>query len=107
MIATDASAEQIASATRCDNVEYRVAPAEQTGLPDASIDLVTVAQALHWFDRERFFAEVKRVLRPGGVLALWVYATSRIGNEAVNDTVQDSPPWDESPIVVCHAREKL
>ena len=89
VIATDASAEQVASATLRHNVEYRVALAEQSGLPDASIDLITVAQALHWFDLSRFFAEAKRVLKPGGILAVWVYATNQFENEDVNQIVQD------------------
>jgi ubiquinone/menaquinone biosynthesis C-methylase UbiE len=89
IIATDASAEQIASAPPRNNVEYRVALAEQSGLPDSSIDLVTVAQAFHWFDHGRFFAEAKRVLKPGGVLAVWVYATNQFEDGAVNHIVQD------------------
>jgi ubiquinone/menaquinone biosynthesis C-methylase UbiE len=89
IIATDASAEQIASAPRRDNVEYRVALAEQSGLAAESVGLITVAQALHWFNQERFFAEVKRVLKPGGVLAVWVYATNRVEGEEVDAIVQD------------------
>jgi len=73
VIATDASAEQIAHAGAPANVSFRVAPAEASGLADNSIDLVTVAQAAHWFDLPRFYAEVRRVLKPGGVLALWGY----------------------------------
>ncbi|MDX1509219.1 MAG: class I SAM-dependent methyltransferase [Woeseiaceae bacterium] len=73
VIATDASAEQIASAIEADAVDYRVAHAESSGLDTASVDLVTVGQALHWFDRPRFFAEVERVLAAGGVLAAWCY----------------------------------
>ena len=71
--ATDASAEQLAAAESHPRVHYRVARAEQSGLTPASVDLVTVAQALHWFDRHRFYDEVRRVLRPGGVLAAWCY----------------------------------
>jgi len=89
VVATDASREQIASATPHPNVEYRVAPAEQSGLPDASIDLVTVAQALHWFDLERFYAEARRVLRPGGLLAAWAYGINKVDGEAVDHLVQD------------------
>lgn len=73
VVATDASAEQIASARPQHNIDYRVAPAEAPGLGSGTIDLVTVAQALHWFDVERFFAAAKDVLRPGGVLAYWCY----------------------------------
>jgi ubiquinone/menaquinone biosynthesis C-methylase UbiE len=89
VIATDGSAQQIASAPQRHNIEYRVALAEQSPLPDASAGLVTVAQALHWFDHSRFFAEVKRVLKPGGALAVWVYATNRLEGEQVDALVQD------------------
>ena len=89
VIATDGSAQQIAAAPRCDNVEYRVALAEESGLADESVGLVTVAQALHWFNLERFFAEVKRVLKPNGTLAVWVYATHRVEGEEVDSVVQD------------------
>jgi len=73
VVATDASADQIAQARPHPAVSYRVAPAEASGLATASVDLVSVAQAAHWFDLPAFHAEVKRVLRPGGVLALWCY----------------------------------
>jgi SAM-dependent methyltransferase len=75
VIATDASAAQIEHASPHPRVEYRVAPAEASGLPDRSVTLVTVAQALHWLDRPRFYAEVRRVTRPGSVLAVWTYHT--------------------------------
>lgn len=78
VIATDASAEQIAQAEVADKVHYRVASAEHSGLPDHSADLVTVAQAAHWFNLADFYAEVRRVARPGGVLALWCYGLTRI-----------------------------
>ncbi len=73
IIATDASAEQIAHAGAPGNVVFRVATAEASGLDARSVDLVSVAQAAHWFDLPRFFAEAQRVLKPGGVLALWGY----------------------------------
>lgn len=73
VIATDASTEQIAHARGPDTVEFRVATAEASGLPDRSVDLLTVAQAAHWFDRPRFYTEARRVLKPGGVIALWGY----------------------------------
>lgn len=73
VVATDASSEQIAHADGPSNVYFRVVSAEAGGLADDSTDLVTVAQAAHWFDLPRFYAEVKRVLKPGGVLALWGY----------------------------------
>ena len=76
VLGTDASAAQIAAAQMHSRVEYRVAPAEASGLPDASADLVTVAQALHWFDRPPFYAEARRVLRPGGLVAAWTYGAS-------------------------------
>ena len=71
--ATDASESQIKAASSCKNVEYCVASAEFSGLPENSADIVTVAQALHWFNIENFYTEVKRVLKPGGVLAVWTY----------------------------------
>lgn len=74
VIATDPSAQQIASAKPHPRVDYRVASAEASGLPDASADLLTAAQAAHWFDLPAFFAEARRLLRPGGAIALISYA---------------------------------
>jgi SAM-dependent methyltransferase len=73
VVATDPSLDQLANATRHPSVSYLAMTAEQAALRTGSADLVTVAQALHWFDRSRFFAEVDRVLRPGGTLAVWSY----------------------------------
>ena len=73
VVATDASEEQIARATPHPRVTYRVARAEASDLQDRSVDLVTAAQAVHWFDRPRFWAEAHRVLRPRGVVAVWTY----------------------------------
>src|SRR5687767_10914248 len=88
VVATDASREQIASAKPHPKIEYRVAPADQSGLPDESVGLVTVAQALHWFDLERFYAEARRVLKPGGVLAVWAYGINEVEGDAANQLVQ-------------------
>ena len=73
VVGTDISAQQVAAAAPHARVEYRVAPAEESGLADASVGLVTVAQALHWFDVDAFHAEARRVLVPGGVIAEWCY----------------------------------
>jgi SAM-dependent methyltransferase len=89
VFATDASREQIASAKPHPNVEYRVALAEQSGLPAGSVQLLTVAQALHWFDLTRFYSEARRVLCPGGVIAAWAYGINQVEGEAANQIVQD------------------
>lgn len=73
VIATDASEKQICQAVPCDNIDYQVMPAEQTTFADHSLDLITVAQALHWFDLPHFYGEVKRVLKPEGIIAVWTY----------------------------------
>jgi SAM-dependent methyltransferase len=81
VIATDASENQLANAQAHNRINYRVGSAEQSGLPKESVDLVTVAQALHWLDRNAFFAEGKRVLKPNGVLAVWSYNLVKIAPE--------------------------
>lgn len=78
VVATDPSADQIAQAEAHARVSYRVEAAEAPTHADASIDLVCVAQALHWFDLERFYTGVRRVLRPDGVIAVWTYGLSRV-----------------------------
>jgi len=81
VIATDASAEQIRRAFPHERVDYRVATAEEADLDPGSVDLVAVAIAVHWFDLDRFYAKVRRVLRPAGVLAVWTYHHARIDPE--------------------------
>jgi SAM-dependent methyltransferase len=99
VVATDVSAEQIAHAFPARNVEYRVAPAEDSGLPDRQVDLTTVAQALHWLDLGRFHEEVRRVTAPGGVIAVWCYGAGSPG-DAIGRLLREfqdgvlGPYWD-------------
>lgn len=98
VVATDASRRQVAHARPHDRVRYAVATAEASGLADASVDLVTVAQAYHWFAADGFLAESRRVARPGAVLAVWTYSLARVAPEidAVVDTFYEEtvgPYW--------------
>ena len=78
VLATDPSLAQLAHAERAECLSYVAMAAESCAVKDRSIDLVTVAQALHWFDRGAFFNEVKRVLAPDGLLAVWSYGLGSI-----------------------------
>lgn len=89
VIGTDASAEQLVGAQQQPNIEYRQAPAEESGLADGSVDLITAAQAYHWFDAGRFAAEARRVLRPGGVLAVWSYGLMFVDSEEVGGLIYE------------------
>lgn len=77
--ATDLSAAQIANASGPSNVCFRVATAEQSGLAAKSVDLITVAQAIHWFNFDAFWQECQRVAKPGAVLAFWTYGLASAG----------------------------
>ncbi len=79
VIATDPSARQIAQAQADPHVEYRVEPAEHSSLAEHSVDAITVAQALHWFDLSRFVDEVRRVAKPGALFTAWSYAGCSVG----------------------------
>ena len=81
MIGVEPSDGQLANATPAPSVEYRRGAAEATGVDAASADLLTVAQAFHWFKHDAFFAEVRRVVRPGGCLAVWCYGLTTITPE--------------------------
>ncbi len=87
VIATDISEAQLAVAIQKPNIFYQVCPAEKTDIANESVDLITVAQALHWFDLPKFYKEVKRVLKPQGVLAAWCYSLGNISPE-VNEVVK-------------------
>lgn len=78
VVATDPSAEQIKHAAAHERVAYRVEPAETPTLATGAADLVTVANAMHWFMLDRFYDEVRRVLKPGGIIAAWAYAVPAI-----------------------------
>jgi SAM-dependent methyltransferase len=96
--ATDVSEQQIANAMGKNNVLYSVQPAEKTSFPNDYFDLVTVAQALHWFDLDRFWSEVKRVLKSNGVFAAWGYDWFSISPEidaVVKEGILDiiAPYW--------------
>jgi SAM-dependent methyltransferase len=87
VVGTDPSANQIAGAEGRANIEYRVESGEHSSLSDGCASLVTVAQALHWFDFDAFYAQVRRVLKPRGLLAAWTYADCRVNAEI--DRVKD------------------
>ena len=90
----------IAQAPRASKIEYRVAEAESSGIEAHAVDLVTVASAIHWFDLRKFYTEVRRVVKPGGVLAAWTYYTPVFGNDVdaliqrlIHEILADY--WDE------------
>ena len=89
VVATDASYKQIASAAHHPRVEYRVGTAYESGLRDHSADIVTVAQAVHWFDHEAFYSEVKRVLVRGGALVIWGYGDPVVDSVRIDRIVRD------------------
>ena len=81
VFATDASQEQISNAISGTNISYSVQLAETTNFPDLYFDAVTVAQAIHWFQLDRFIAELTRVLKPDGIVVVWTYGFFRISSE--------------------------
>ena len=85
VVATDASAAQIAAARPHPRVQYRVAPAESSGLAPGTVDLITVGQALHWFNRAAFYAEARRILRPDGLVAVWTYSGCRLPDPGTDE----------------------
>lgn len=87
VVATDASATQIQAAHPHPRVQYRVASAEASGLRAQSVDLITVAQALHWFELEGFYTEASRVLAPGGSIAAWSYGPMQVEDASVQRAI--------------------
>lgn len=88
VLATDISSAMLDRAPRHPRIEYRVAPAEDSGLSPGTTDLVTVAQALHWLHTDSFYVEVERVLSPGGVLAAWTYGTQYLDDREIDAVLQ-------------------
>jgi SAM-dependent methyltransferase len=81
IVALDASPQQLALAPLHDEITYVVALADRTPLPDRSVDLMTVASAFHWFDFPRFYAEVRRIAKRNGILAVWGYKLPSVSSE--------------------------
>lgn len=84
VFATDISKQQLAAAEKADNIVYKVERAEATGFTANKFDLITVAQAMHWFDMEAFNSEVKRVAKNEGIVAVWGYGLLRVDKEIDN-----------------------
>src|SRR5258706_133168 len=99
VFATDISEKQIENAARAENIYYSLA-GETTSFPESSFDLICVAQAIHWFDRDKFYAEVKRVAKQHATLAIWGYGLLKI-NPEVDLYIKDyyvnivGPYWDK------------
>ena len=81
VFATDISEKQIQQAYRADNIFYSIQPAEKTDFENSQFDLITVSQALHWFDVNKFYPEVKRVAKSGAWIAVWMYSLANISPE--------------------------
>lgn len=105
VIASDISQQQLDHAYQAENIRYKKFSAENTSISSNSIDLITVAQALHWFDLKKFYEEVRRVAKPDGILAVWGYGlcycdpqTDAIITDFYNNVV--GPYWDPARILV-------
>ncbi|MFC3909407.1 class I SAM-dependent methyltransferase [Legionella dresdenensis] len=85
VIATDINQAQLDEAPEHRAITYLCCPAERTPLADNSIDMITVAQALHWFNLDGFYREVMRVSRPEGVIAAWCYALGKVTKSGSSD----------------------
>lgn len=89
VVGTDASVMQLAESITHDKTRFVAAASERVPLAGGIVDLVSVAQALHWFVGEPFYAEVRRVVRSGGVFAAWTYGMPQMVPEAVERVVHD------------------
>ena len=87
--ASDISENQLNNATKRDNIHYSIQAAEAPSFADASFDLITVGQAVHWFDFDLFYLQVRRVLKPGGLLALIGYNLLKFDDLALDSLISD------------------
>ena len=106
IFAIDISQDQLNYASKRPNITYSVQRAEDTSFPSSQFDLITVAQALHWFDLPSFFAEAKRSLKTDGILAIWAYSTFSSDDPVINHQIDElyngtlSGFWDEARTMV-------
>ncbi|HEY9788845.1 MAG TPA: class I SAM-dependent methyltransferase [Candidatus Obscuribacterales bacterium] len=103
VIATDSSAAQIEHAIANPKVKYKVVASETCELPSHSCDVVTAANALHWFDIPKFFAEAKRVLKPGGIIAVWCYTDVQASDKLkplIDELKEKIRPYWPAPIKI-------
>jgi SAM-dependent methyltransferase len=113
VVATDPSIEQIASAERVERVAYAATTAERSSIATNAVSLVTVAQALHWFDQGAFFAEARRTLVPRGVIAVWSYGLCTLGDPALDESLRRfhgetvGPYWPTERALVDAGYERL
>jgi SAM-dependent methyltransferase len=103
VIGTDASAAQLEQAPRHPRIEWRVAPAERSGIDDATVDLITIAQALHWVDITAFFREAQRVAKRRGIVAAWSYSGIRSSDERIEELVRQ---YSSETVGPCWPRER-
>ncbi|HYF31194.1 MAG TPA: class I SAM-dependent methyltransferase [Chitinophagaceae bacterium] len=100
VFATDLSSQQLQHAKQHPNITYSQSPAEQAGFADNTFDLVTVAQAYHWFDQPAFCREATRVCKPGAIVAIWSYHLLYADDAIINDHIRyfytdvTDPYWD-------------
>jgi len=101
VMATDISEKQLQQAQPHEKITYLVSTAEQTPFNENSFDLITVAQAYHWFRFDAFEREVKRIAKPGAIIAIWGYGLVVCDNEAMNALINTfyretvGPYWDK------------
>jgi ubiquinone/menaquinone biosynthesis C-methylase UbiE len=100
VVATDISDNQLAHAGQRKNIVYKKEPSEHSSLESSSADLITIAQAIHWFDFDDFYKEVRRVAKPGSVIAAFTYSLFKVNDQKINELIhhfywtETQPYWD-------------